>query len=319
MKKLCRTLLGLVVLCFAGGYFTSVQSQPLTVRYGTSSMGGPAYLTGVVWAEAMNKHLGKRVAITAEVTSGSTVNIQLLEKGEQDIGIGSSIGEYQFSGQKNVRSLWVFWPIMSQYFVLADSDIYNIQDLEGKSVSGGVAAIPSTWLAKQTLETLGIKAHFRYMAVGELDARLKDGVISAILSLTGYPQSPVISLETTKKLRFIELSEQDRAKILKKFTFISPMVVPAGTYKALTKDYHTYGVFQTQVCRAGMPEDIIYELTKTTIARWEELKSSAPILRLTDPVRDVKYCVSPLHPGALRAYKEKGAQIPNYLIPPELK
>ena len=324
MRKLFYALAALAVISLLFGSFACAggpaapSKGQFKVRYGTSSIGGPAYLTGVTWTEMMNRYV-KSATVTAEVTAGSTVNVQLMEKGEQDIGIGSSVGEYQFIDQKNVRSLWVFWPIMFQPLVLADSGMKTLYDWEGKTVSTGPATIPATWLAEQTLEILGINAEFKYMSAGETGTKLLDGIIDAIPVTTGYPWSVIVKLESAKEIRFMEMSDADIQKMMDKYVFFAPNVIPAGTYKALKEDYKTFGCWQTQDCRVGMPEDVIYEITKNTLERWSELEAVAPIVGLTHPLEDVKYCVYPLHPGAVKAYRELGASIPDRLIPPEMR
>ena len=58
---------------------------------------------------------------------------------------------------------------------------------------------------------------------------------------------------------------------------------------------------------ANTPDDVVYEMVKAVFENFDEFKKLHPAFANLDPKEMVKAGLSaPLHPGALRYYKEKG-------------
>jgi TRAP-type uncharacterized transport system substrate-binding protein len=56
-----------------------------------------------------------------------------------------------------------------------------------------------------------------------------------------------------------------------------------------------------------VPEDVVYQLVKSTFENFDEFKKLHPALANLDPQAMIKSGLSaPLHPGAEKYYKEKG-------------
>jgi TRAP transporter TAXI family solute receptor len=61
------------------------------------------------------------------------------------------------------------------------------------------------------------------------------------------------------------------------------------------------------VTSAKVPEATVYELVKAVFENFDEFKKLHPALANLDPKKMVKDGVSaPMHPGAVKYYKEKG-------------
>ncbi|MFP6735810.1 MAG: TAXI family TRAP transporter solute-binding subunit [Rhodospirillales bacterium] len=94
-------------------------------------------------------------------------------------------------------------------------------------------------------------------------------------------------------------------------------VIPAGTYKNQvnnTVDIVTNGFMSQIVVRADLSAYLVYKLTKAMFDNIKEMHASAAILKpigLDDPFTAGNV---PLHPGALRFYKEAGKKIPKRLL-----
>jgi TRAP transporter TAXI family solute receptor len=69
----------------------------------------------------------------------------------------------------------------------------------------------------------------------------------------------------------------------------------------------TYGVLATLVTSAKVPDDVVYNVVKATFDNFEEFKKLHPAFANLEPANMVKDGLSaPLHPGAVKYYKEKG-------------
>lgn len=140
---------------------------------GTSATGGAYYPIGVALADIMTKALGTQA--TAEVTGGSLDNLQLINKGECDIGIvqGNNMmdayegtSSYKDGKYENIAAL--FGGLSKGYFqvvVLENSSIKSMGDLVGKKVimgpaGNGAIAVANTIWGKYGFSTDDIQATY---------------------------------------------------------------------------------------------------------------------------------------------------------------
>ncbi len=65
-----------------------------------------------------------------------------------------------------------------------------------------------------------------------------------------------------------------------------------------------------------MPEDLAYKLAKGTFAKQKDLLATHRAAEYTVP-QNAKYNTIPIHPGAVRFYKDAGVEIPASLLPPK--
>jgi hypothetical protein len=94
-----------------------------------------------------------------------------------------------------------------------------------------------------------------------------------------------------------------------------PAKIAAGTYRLLDKDYVTVGVPNFVIGRADLPDDLVHQLVKTVFENQPRLVKVTAAASETLPQNVVKDTFLPLHPGALRYYREIGIQIPDALAP----
>ena len=69
----------------------------------------------------------------------------------------------------------------------------------------------------------------------------------------------------------------------------------------------TYGVLATVVTSSKVPDNVVYDLVKAVFDNFDEFKKLHPAFAHLDPKAMIKNGLSaPLHPGAIKYYKEKG-------------
>jgi TRAP transporter TAXI family solute receptor len=89
--------------------------------------------------------------------------------------------------------------------------------------------------------------------------------------------------------------------------YYAKATIPAKLYANNPNPTDTYGVLATLVTSAKVPDETVYRLVKATFDNFSEFKSLHPAFASLDPEKMVKDGLSaPLHPGALKYYKEKG-------------
>jgi hypothetical protein len=78
-------------------------------------------------------------------------------------------------------------------------------------------------------------------------------------------------------------------------------------YPGHPDDIQTFGVGATFVTSADVPEEVVYTVAKAVMSNLDDFRKLHPAfanLKAEEMIRDS--LSAPLHPGAIRAYKELG-------------
>jgi TRAP transporter TAXI family solute receptor len=85
-----------------------------------------------------------------------------------------------------------------------------------------------------------------------------------------------------------------------------PVIIPANTYSGQDKDVPTAAVINYLVTSSAVSDDLAYQMTKLIFDSLPELANAHVAgrdIKLESAAMDSPV---PLHPGAIRYYKEKG-------------
>ncbi|KJS88368.1 MAG: hypothetical protein JM58_00940 [Peptococcaceae bacterium BICA1-8] len=324
MKKNLKltVLISLMVLSMLASACAGNSEAPKSVKkqfvsIATASMGGSYYPIGVGMSELFN---GKVPGVEAkvEVTGGATENPKLVGSGESDIGFtNASLAFDAFSGtglfkdNKYDKLRIMFSGVAPGTFhvaVKADSNINTYADLKGKKVAVGPQGGGALTILPNILELFDMKMEDispSYMSFDEGVQALTDGHVTAAIVQAPHPAPAIKTLEGTKiPFKFIELSEQQRTELLKKYPYYNKVKISKETY-GLSADALTIGSTNVVVINADLDEELVYQMTKTIFENLEAIQKvhpSAKSITLEDAVSDL----IPMHKGAERYYKEKG-------------
>lgn len=289
----------------------------------TATTGGSYYPAGVAITQLWNEQLGKKLDIkfSAQSSAGSVENADILRKKEAEIAImqnnvvlWSYLGTHIFKDKpnKNFRLLQPFVP--NAYHFIVANNINSLLDIKGKRFVVGRAGSGSATASQAVLEALGISYdEFKpeYLGQGEgLDA-VRNGVVDGILALGGYPVPAIADVMAAPKrsYKILNLTDVERKIINKVENWILPTEIPANTYLNQPEPIKTLQHVALFIVTEEMPEEVAYELAKTS---WEEMdwlrKASAIFNRMKIENVDedfINYPV-PLHKGAEKYYKEIG-------------
>src|SRR5262249_4184780 len=161
----------------------------------------------------------------------------------------------------------------------------------------------------------GISAQLNFGSIAHTVADLISGRDDAFLRLGGAPVPAIQQAEAKEPLTFISPSPQQMEAVRKAMPEFSPSTVAAGTYRSLDKDYLTIGMFNFAIGRADLPDDLIYQLVKAAFENQPRLLKAHAAASETLPRNVDKNTFLPLHPGAIRYYREMGIKIPEALVP----
>jgi TRAP transporter TAXI family solute receptor len=321
MKLNRRIVLSLVA---AATLVTGAAMAQQRVFFGiaTGGTGGTYYPLGGMLAQLIsNKAVveGKKITATAEAAGASVGNAKLL--GTKDIEsafVAADIldaaynGKNQFVGAplKNLRALGALYPETVQLITRADSGINSVKDLKGKSISSGAPGSGQYQLVTDLLRVNGLaRTDVKEDSSSFTQAvdKIKDGNLHATLITAGVPTAAVTDFAQGHALKVIPLAGPEIAALLKEQPYYTQVDLPANSYKGQAAAVPTLAVMAIWSTHDAVPENVAYEVTKalfenTAIMSQVHVQGKNITLGTAAAVGSV-----PMHPGALRYFKEKGA------------
>jgi len=283
----------------------------------TASTGGTWYIMGGAMSKVINTYL-PNVEATPEVTGGGLENIRLLLRGKADFILTTDaqilnvLKKREKVKKSNFRALFTGIASAFHVVVYADSPIRSISDLKGRRIGTPALNDGGEIMARATLEAYGLSykdaKSAKHLSLGELASAFKDGFIDAALCGGGVPLSAVMDMTTSKNCRLIPIDAEKVEWITTKYPEYTQSFIRKGGYKGVEQDLLSYGTRTAVVTLAGMDEDLCYRITKTILEHTKDLAEIHPQGRtynIQEALLGVKSI--PIHAGAIRYYKEKGA------------
>ncbi|NHM28612.1 TAXI family TRAP transporter solute-binding subunit [Desulfofundulus sp. TPOSR] len=312
-------LMGILTGCTGSKEQTGQDSSKvLNMSISTGATSGTYYPLGTAIASVVS-NAGIGVNMTAESTSGSIENARLIGQKQTEIGFVESLiadwaynGKEMFKDQKveNIRGLVALYPNTIQTVVKKKSGIKSYKDLKGKKVAVGIQGSSSPMAMQVVLESYGLSMNDikpQYLAYGPSMELLKDDQVDAVMVDAGAPNSSIIDVSTQHDIDILSIEPENIRKIREKYPYFSnPVTIPKGTYKGVDKDIITTGSLATLCVRADLPEDVVYNITKTIFEKRDEIAKvheKGKSINLDTAINGISI---PLHPGAERYYKEMG-------------
>ena len=313
-RLLLASIVALAVL-FSGSQ--SVLADTTRISIGTAGTGGGFYAYGGAVASVVSKYVPD-LSVTAESTGGSVENLKLLDKHQIELATTSNDVLYQafydfekskhFKHKVEVRALFNMYSQPTHVVTLSDSGLEKIVDIKGNRVSVGSPGSGTEVKTRAVLEALGITYRDftpEFLSYSEGAEALQDKTISAEFIGAPLPNSSVESLALTNGIRLISFSDAEANKIIKEYPFLSKSVIPGGTYKGVDTDTKTIAVQTVIICVADLPDDVAYKIVKAVFEHKDELNAIHPAFLETTLTNATPASV-PIHPGAIKYYKEKG-------------
>jgi len=312
------------------------EQRQVSLLITTATTGGTYYPVGVgmstLWTTKL-KAQGIRVA--AQSSAGSAENIEMLRNKEADLAILQGLfgkmvwqgtGIYKGRSCKTLRSITMLWPNV-EHFVLVKrkAKTGNVMDIKGTRFSIGRAGSGTERSTLVIMSGLGMtreSVRAEYLGYFESATAIKDGRIDGASLCAGPPVAAVTDLFATPGVDVVilEFTDGQLEAINKKTAYPGfRYIIPADTYPGQAEPVNTIAQPNYLGVREDIPADIIYLLTKTIFENLDYLHGvhkATKYIKLKDALSGLPV---PLHPGALRYYKEMGLEIPDELIPLEMK
>ncbi|MDI6705808.1 MAG: TAXI family TRAP transporter solute-binding subunit, partial [Bacillota bacterium] len=85
--------------------------------------------------------------------------------------------------------------------------------------------------------------------------------------------------------------------------------IPANYYQNQPNPVNTYAAFNILSVRDDLPEDLAYQMVKTLFEHKDDLLAVRQTME-NMTLENVEKITIPIHPGAVKYYKEAGAKLP---------
>ena len=312
MKK---SILAVLILIFI--LSSSAMAETTFITIGTGSTGGVYYPVGAGLAKIWTKYV-KDLKADAQSTGGTVHNIQLMDKKEIQAATmdnnyyNAYNGLLKYKGQKHsyLRGMLPLYPEPVQIMVAKGSGIRTLKDFKGKRISIGAVASGTELSARELLKASGLDPEKdikgENLGVGDTGSAFADKHIDAAIMLGSLGMGGVVEPTTLGLVEFIDIPDEVINKVVKQSPYWFKFTIPANTYKGQPKPVKTYAGPNIVAVSAEISEDFVYQMTKAAFEHKKDLVVITPHMQHMTP-ESAKNIMIPLHPGALKYYKEIGA------------
>lgn len=319
----CITALALCLsVCVGSG-----RADDKNLIIATATTGGTYYPVGVAIGTLVSVKLSAKDGITATAinSAGSGENIQMLKNKEADMAILQALfgleayngkGQYKDQAFKDFRSVTMLWENVEHFALLKKyAKTGTIMDIKGlkEKFSIGKRGSGTEGSGLAILSSLGIDIEKdttpEYLGYDPSVQAMMDGRVAGANIPAGPPVAAITQLYAqlgAEKAVVLDFTDAQLAQVDKEYPIWNRYVIPAGTYPSQEKDINTIAQPNFLACRADLPDEVVYKITKTI---YENLPFLHNIHKATEAMkleRATKGLPTPLHPGAEKYYREAG-------------
>jgi uncharacterized protein len=282
----------------------------------TGGTSGVYYPLGVAIGKIYSDKI-PNVKTQVQATKASVENLILLQQGRGEIAfaLGDALKaawegdeEAGFKTKLNkLRTIGAIYPNYIQIVATLDSKIRTLADLKGKSLSVGAPKSGTELNSRAILSAAGMSykdvGKVEYLPFAESVDLMKNRQLDATLQSAGLGVASLKDLSTSTDTVMVAVPKEVVDRIGPPFVSV---VIPANTYTGQDKDVPTAAVVNYLVTSSSVSDDLAYQMTKLIFDQLPELANAHVVGREIKLDTAATGSPVPLHPGAIRYYKEKG-------------
>jgi TRAP transporter TAXI family solute receptor len=292
------------------------------ISIGTGGVTGVYYPTGGAICRLVNKDRKDHgIRCSVESTGGSIYNINTIREGELEFGVAQSDWQYHaYHGTSKFEDAGAFEGLRAVFSVhpepvtivaRADAGIANITDIPGKrfNIGNPGSGTLGTW---EVIEGAmgwerGDLALAAQLKSSETSGALCDNSIDGYFWLVGHPSGLTQETLASCDATIVSATAPEIDKLVADNPYYRHATIPGGMYPGVDADVPTFGVGATFVTSADVSEEAVYIVAKAVLGNLDDFRKLHPAfanLKAEEMISDS--LSAPLHPGAIKAYKELG-------------
>lgn len=312
------TLVAILSMSFAG---LSQAQVRLTILGGI--IGGGPYLQSAGLSQIMSENLRAVVQGTVQATPGLGANALRLASGLGDIGVVVSTDGFQVLKRQGPYAdakkfpLQMYPTVPPQYvhfIVKQSSGITKFSDLNGKRVNVLTRGSLADQVGTRLLEILRLRpSRVYHYPHADAASGLQSGELDVLVAGAITPTYYEVSLR--EPLRVLSFSDED-IELVKERMPQMPVTEAdfAQSYRGAGKA-RVLAPWAVMAVRHDMDANLVYQITR---AVYDNFATIVKIYKEAESMtsRTVLQTLYPVHPGALRYYREAGVRLPAEMQPP---
>lgn len=316
-------------------------AQTTNLRVHTAAPGTSAF----VFTTTLQRVAQRELPVRFNVSSGMTSTRSTLDaaRGEVDLYISApAINHFMRTGtamyadmpnapelSENLRSI-INFPLGPYHIItFADSGITSLDDIRGRRVFAGPPGGAATTVALAIIRsTTGLVEDQDY-TLARLDwssgnQAFQDRQVDLAIIPTELPSGNIQQFALLSELRLLGIP----GDALDVPPLSDMLAVPGRTVEEIPADIYGPNQVNTEAVPAvgswvglgvvnTMDEELVYELTRAIFEHLDDFHATADWMQSITPETALSEMNAPLHPGALRYYREIGVEVPDALLPAE--
>ncbi len=299
----------------------SYADTPQFISIGTGGVTGVYYPAGGAICRLMNAGRKQHnIRCSTESTAGSIENINGIKNHEFEFGIAQSDWQFHaFNGSSTfqekgpmpeLRSVFALHSEPVTVIARDDSKIDNLTDFKGKRINIGNkgSGAHATWeIIENALDwkrsDLAFASELKSAVIAQA---LCDDDIDAFLWPVGHPSASTKEAIRSCASHLVNVKNPTIDNLIKENPYYRYAVIPANMYNN-NEDIHTFGVSATVITHADTSDNVVYTLVKSVFDNLKKFKKLHPAFSNLKSHEMISGSLSaPLHPGAIKYYKERG-------------
>lgn len=338
-KSIGRVASRLILALFvaAQGAVGGARADDTTYLLATASAGGTFYPVGVALATLTQVKLRSAhgFGVRAINSAGSEENVHLLRRNEAQFAILQGLfGHYAWKGtgpiasdgpQRSLRAVTMLWQNVEQFGLKTEfaktGTIADLSGVKGMKLALGKKNSGTLVSNRILLGNLGIDIDRDFELVHLGYGPSADAVQSGRAVGMGIPAGvPTGSMARVKAamgngITILNFDDEQARKADGGLGLWTRHTIPANTYPNQEKAIRTIAQPNFLSVRADVGENVVYLITKAIHENLAFLKSIHAATGAMSIDKALLGLPLPLHPGAIRYYREIGLDIPTALVP----
>jgi TRAP transporter TAXI family solute receptor len=211
----------------------------------------------------------------------------------------------------NLRSLFSLHGEPFTVVARRDAKIGGLDDLAGKRVNIGNPGSSQRVIMELVMKAKGwTRKTFDLadeLSEAEQSLALCHNRVQAIVSTVAHPNAATAKAIDLCHAEIVEIAGAEIDALVAGNRFLAITEVPAGLYADMAAPVRTFGVMVTAVTSADIDDELAYSIVSSVFDNLDDLKKLHPALGSLAVDRMMADGLSaPLHPGALRYFRERG-------------
>ncbi len=254
---------------------------------------------------------------------GSVMNLNRLAEGRINLAITVDfLVGLAYEGKapygkpaKNLRHLMKIVPAYLQIITLKSSNIKTFDDMLTKKFAPGQANLVTHLLLNMLLEAKGMTVEdvqkkggvVNFVNTGPAAQMMGDGTLDALM-MGGNPAThPRFSeIAMTKEVELLHVDPALLKAVSDKYSGVRVVPMPEVTYPGIKGGFPTFATDTVLVASDALSDDAAYLIVKSFYDNLGKIKGDMNQFAEADLKKALDGNTIPVHPGALRYYKERG-------------